>query len=250
MSSRLHGSGRMGGRTLGVLFAMAALAAAGETRAAASPASSDSSMTLRAGQAGTEFRSMTVEGEDRVHIDFGRPELILDLDPEDVRGLTCGTAVDVLDRTVPDLVSPLIALSAEVRSPYVARPWLQQFATGAVARFRPAVKGVVQWKLLVANSRGETVATFDGKGDPPKEITWDGRTKTGAPVTPGLTYSYVFEARDRAGNKRNFVGQGFTVSAYRVDTPAGPVLVMSGRDLSSVDAGTAGCGPSLEDASQ
>ncbi|HEY3155624.1 MAG TPA: hypothetical protein VGK76_03215, partial [Candidatus Eisenbacteria bacterium] len=191
----------------------------------ATRSTSDSSMTIRAGQSGAEFRSMTVEGEDRVHIDFGRPDLKLDLDPEDVPGLTRGTAVDVLDRTVPDLVSPLVALSAEGRSPYVARPWLQQFATGSVARFRPAVKGVVQWKLLVANSRGETVATFDGKGDPPKEITWDGRTKSGAPVTPGLTYSYVFEARDRAGNKRNFVGQGFTVSAYRLDTPDGPVLV-------------------------
>src|SRR2546426_8489699 len=103
MSSRLHGSGRMGGRTLGVLFAMAALAAAGETRAAASPASSDSSMTLRAGQAGTEFRSMTVEGEDRVHIDFGRPELNLDLDPEDVPGLASGSAMGVLDPTAEDV---------------------------------------------------------------------------------------------------------------------------------------------------
>ena len=218
--------------------------AAPETKSA--PSTSDSSMTMRAGQSGTEFRSMTVEGEDRVHIDFGRPDLKLDLDPEDVPGLTRGTAVDVLDRTVPDLVSPLIALSAEGQSPYVGRPWLQQFATGAVARFRPAVKGVVQWKLLVANSRGETVATFDGKGDPPKEITWDGRTKTGTPVTPGLTYSYVFEAHDRAGNKRNFVGQGFTVSAYRLDTPAGPVLVLSGRDISSPDAGAAGYGPSMK----
>src|SRR5437867_5972667 len=137
MSSRLHGSGRMGGRTLGVLFAMAALAAAGETRAAATPASSDSSMTLRAGQAGTEFRSMTVEGEDRVHVDFGRPDLTLDLNPEDVPGLTRGTAMDVLDRTVPDLSTPMITLSSQERSPYLGRPWLRQFATGSVARFRP-----------------------------------------------------------------------------------------------------------------
>src|SRR5882762_8076248 len=65
--------------------------------AKATPATSDTSMTLRAGQSGTEFRSMTVEGEDRVHIDFGRPELNLDLDPEDVPGLSRGTAMDVLD---------------------------------------------------------------------------------------------------------------------------------------------------------
>jgi hypothetical protein len=203
-------------------------------------------MTLRAGQAGTEFRSMTIEGEDRVHVDFGRPELNLDLDPEDVPGLTRGTAADVLDRTVPDLTSPFLALSAADRSPFLARPWLRQFATGAVARFRPAVKGVVRWKLLVADSRGETVASFEGNGDPPKEIAWDGRTKSGAPVTPGLTYSYVFEAHDRAGNKRNFVGQGFAVSAYRVESPAGQALVMSGHDLASSETGAAGYGPSMK----
>lgn len=205
----------------------------------------DTSMTLQGGQSGTEFRSMTIEGEDRVHIDFGRPQLNLDLDPEDVPGLTRGTALDVLDRTIPDLASPLLALSSEVPSPYVARPWLKQFATGAVAHFRPAVKGVTHWKLLVADSRGQAVTSFEGKGDPPKEIAWDGRTKSGTPVTPGLTYSYVFEAHDRAGNKRNFVGQGFTVSAYRIDSPTGPMLVLSGRDLAPAGRSESAYGPSV-----
>src|SRR5690349_2762382 len=270
MRSRRGIKERFGGRTCGVLLAMLALtvmpasgSAAHRKKAAVTPppapsagslgvsapgatssnASEDSSMTIRGGQTGKEFRSMTVEGEDRVHVDFGRPELNLDLDPEDVPGLTRGTALDVLDRTVPDLASPLVALSAQDRSPYLARPWLREFATGSVARFRPAVKGVVRWKLLVADSRGQTVASFEGTGDPPKEIAWDGRTKSGAPVTPGLTYSYVFEAHDRAGNKRNFVGQGFAVSAYRVDSPSGQTLVLSGHDLVVPGADGTGYGP-------
>jgi hypothetical protein len=242
-----------------VLLAVVALIAAPRSAGAAETAksksapappqaSSDSSMTIRGGESGKEFRSMTVEGEDRVHVDFGRPELVLDLDPQDVPGLSRGTALDVLDRTVPDLSTPLIALSSQDRSPYTARPWLRQFATGSVARFRPAVKGVVRWKLLVADSRGETVASFDGTGDPPTEIAWDGRTKSGVPVTPGLTYSYVFEAHDRAGNKRNFVGQGFTVSAYRVESPSGPTMVLSGRDLTALESDGTGFGPSLKGA--
>src|SRR5215471_1201304 len=56
----------------------------------------DTTMTLKGGTSGKEFRSMTIEGEDRVHVDFGRPELRLDLDPEDVPGLSRGTALDVL----------------------------------------------------------------------------------------------------------------------------------------------------------
>jgi hypothetical protein len=246
-------------REVMVLLAMVALiaapgigGAAATTKDKSTPAppqaSSDSSMTIHAGESGKEFRSMTVEGEDRVHVDFGRPELVLDLDPQDVPGLSRGTALDVLDRTVPDLSTPLIALSSQDRSPYTARPWLRQFATGSVARFRPAVKGVVRWRLLVADSRGETVASFDGTGDPPAEIAWDGRTKSGVPVTPGLTYSYVFEAHDRAGNKRNFVGQGFTVSAYRVESPSGPTMVLSGHDLTALESDGTGFGPSMKTA--
>src|SRR5262245_17164438 len=239
---------RVVGLGLAVLAALALSSSSGqaaETAKGAPAASQDSSMTLRAGQTGTQFKSMTIEGEDRVHVDFGRPELNMDLDPQDVPGLTRGTALDVLDRTVPDLSTPLVALSSHDRSPYVARPWLRQFATGSVAKLRPGVQGAVRWRLLVADSRGETVASYDGKGDPPKEIAWDGRGKSGAPVTPGLTYSYVFEAHDRAGNKRNFVGQGFTVAAYRMESPSGQTLVMSGRDLIALDSDGMAYGPTM-----
>jgi len=38
----------------------------------------------------------------------------------------------------------------------------------------------------------------------------------------------MVEARDRAGNKRNFVGEGFQVAAYRLETAQGPVLAFAG----------------------
>src|SRR4029453_7070180 len=44
-------------------------------------ASGDSTYTLKSGQEGTVFKSLTVEGEDRIRLDFERPELKLDLDP-------------------------------------------------------------------------------------------------------------------------------------------------------------------------
>jgi len=194
-------------------------------------AATDDGMTLKAGQDGTVFKSLTVEGEDRIHVEFDRPALRLELDPEKAPGLEWGSASDVLNRTVPDLGAPLTALSARQPSPYVARPWLSRFASGAVARFRPEVKGVERWRLVIANARGEAVATYQGRGEPPREIAWDGRSQGGAPVVPGLTYSYVLEAYDRAGNKRNFVGQGFQVAAYRLETSDGPRMVFAAREL-------------------
>ncbi|MGE5176752.1 MAG: hypothetical protein ACM3JJ_10300 [Hyphomicrobiales bacterium] len=197
----------------------------------ASAAPSDSGYTLKGGAERTDLKSLTVEGEDRIHVDIERPTLTLDLKPEAIAGLDFGTAAEVLNRTSPDLTTAYLASTADARSPYTGRPWLTQFATGSVARFAPDVKGSERWKLTVADSHGETVAQFSGKGDPPKEITWDGRSVTGEPVMPGITYSYVFEAVDKAGNKRNFVGQGFRVSAYRLDGTTGTVLVFSGQSL-------------------
>jgi len=209
-------------------------------------ASTDSTgITLRGGRERTDFKTMTIEGEDRVHVDVERPVLQLDLDAAKVHGLESGTAADVLNRVSPDLTTKYLALSATQPTPYLGRPWLRQFATGPVAKFQPNVKGVERWKLVVADSKGELVRTFEGKGDPPKEITWDGRTQNGKLVTPGLTYSYYMEAFDKAGNKRNFVGEGFKVSAYRADTPAGPVLVFSGMSVIASQKSSYGMGSAL-----
>ena len=195
--------------------------------------------TIKGGAERTDLRSLTIEGEDRVHVEIERPPLALQLDPAKVNGLDFGTAQDVLDRTPPDLTTQYLAVSANERSPYTGRPWLRQFASGSVARFQPNVRGTERWKLTVADSHGQTVAQFGGKGEAPKEIVWDGRSLSGAPVTPGITYSYVFEAVDKAGNKRNFVGQGFKVSAYRLDSPLGPTLVFSAQTLQEGAVATA-----------
>jgi len=195
--------------------------------------SKDNSMTLRGGQEGTVFRTLTVEGEDRVHFEFERPALDFDLDPEQAPGLDPASARAAIVRSAPDLTEPLLGLTAREASPYLARPWLDEFNAGSVARFRPDVKGIDSWRLVVADSRGQAVASFEGRGDPPREIAWDGRTRSGRAAVPGFTYSYVFEAHDRAGNKRNFVGEGFRIPAYRIDTVGGPVLVCSGDDLGS-----------------
>jgi hypothetical protein len=230
------------GAPSGAPSAIVAPGASGTAGATATKSDSGSAqnMTLKGGEEGTVFRTLTVEGEDRIHIEVERPDLKLEMDPERAPGLDWGSARDVLDRTTPDLEAPLRAVSATESSPWVARPWLAHFPAGAVARVRPDVKGVERWKLTVVNARAEAVAVFEGSGDPPREITWDGRSTSGAPVLPGASYSYVFEARDKAGNKRNFVGEGFRVSAFRYSTPGGPVMVFSGLELARPGGGAYG----------
>jgi hypothetical protein len=188
-------------------------------------------MTLQGGQEGTAFGSLTIEGEDLIRIEFERPKLDLHIDPRQTQGLDLGDAREVLDRERPDLTTPLLAASAFERSPYLGRAWLDELSDGPVARFRPQLDGVESWKLTVADSRGETVAEFGGRGKPPNEIAWNGLSTVGEPSLPGLTYSYVLEAHDRAGNKRNFVGEGFELRPYRLQADGALLMMFSGDAL-------------------
>ncbi len=174
----------------------------------------DSSMTIPAGTEGKTLESITVQGEDRVRVQFDRPPLDLDLDPTSAPGLDWDSMWTVLAPESFDFTGPLYARSATVRAPHAPEPWLDSFRRGAVARFRPDLKGVESWSLEVADSRGNKVTKFEGSGKPPKEITWDGRYANGEVARADLTYSYVLNAMDKAGNKRSFVGDAFEIPPH------------------------------------
>jgi hypothetical protein len=197
----------------------------------AAPTPAAEEPVLEGGEEGTVFKSLQVTGEDLIRIEFDRPELRVDLDPRKAPGLEWGDAEDVLERSGVDYTAPLLSLSTRETSPFTARPWFDRYRSGSVARFRPQMKDVKRWSLTIADSRSDTLAVFSGQDDPPEEIAWDGRTRKGAPVPPGVTCSYVLEAVDRAGNRRSFVGEGFVLPAYRVRTNAAEVLLFSGEDL-------------------
>jgi hypothetical protein len=220
-------------RTRIVLFSVACAlsvaqtANAAESKSKAEPlkkgttAAPDSTMRIEAGSQGKQFNSITIEGEDRVRVQFDRPELKLDVDPASAPGLDWESVWTALGAESFDFVDPLLDRSVHERSPYAPRPWLDSFKNGPVARFRPEVSGVEKWAMEVADSRGKTVAKFGGNGKPPKEITWDGNTSDGTPARTDLTYSYVLNASDKAGNKRSFVGDAFTLPPHVAQSKEG-----------------------------
>jgi len=187
-----------------------------------------SDLVLKGNQDGTVFRSLTVEGENRVQIRFERPELGINIDPNQAPGLMLDDTMDILDRTLPDMVTPFLQTSVYTETAYGPQPWLAAYSFGPVARFTPRLDGVASWKLQIVDSRGQTAMVFAGRDNPPTEISWDGLRLDGTPAPPGYTYSYVLEARDDAGNQRRFVGEGFPLPAYRRDEAGGPEFLVSG----------------------
>ncbi len=74
-------------------------------------------LTLRGGEEITAFGSLTVEGEDRIHVEFDRPALELAIDPATAPGLDWGSPTDVLMRRRRTASGPFLELSAQDRSP-------------------------------------------------------------------------------------------------------------------------------------
>jgi hypothetical protein len=200
---------------------------ANDTRKKATTATPDSTMRIEAGAQGKNFNSITVEGEDRVRVQFDRPELKLGVDPAAAPGLDWESVWTALGAESFDFVDPLLDRSVYERSRYAPRPWLDSFRDGPVARFRPEVSGVDKWALEVADSRGKTVARYQGAGKPPKEIAWNGETIDGRPARSDLTYSYVLNATDKAGNKRSFVGDAFTLPPHVTQSKDGVSMSFS-----------------------
>ena len=219
---------RRSSTTIMILACAALFAGAANAKSAAS---ADSTMILEGGEEGTVFKSLTVTGNDLVHVEFERPELRLDLDPRQAPGLEWGDANEMLAESGVDVVKPFVSLSANDPCPFLAKPWLNAYRSGPVARFQPKTEGVEHWWLTIADPRSDTLAVMEGKGKPPKEITWDGRSRNGSAVPPGVTCSYVLEALDRAGNRRSFVGQGFVLPAYRIHDAENETLLFSGEEL-------------------
>jgi hypothetical protein len=215
-----HGKHGMVG-LLASLYALSTALSAAAAPAKTKKAAPDSTMNIKAGQGGKDFESITVEGEDRVRVQFERPPLEIDLDFASAPGLDWESVWDVLGAESFDTVNPVLERPVFERTPYAPRPWLDEFRTGPVARFKPDVSGVQRWSLEVADSRGKTVARFGGDGKPPKEIAWDGTTTDGTPARADLTYSYVLNASDKAGNKRSFLGDSFTVPPRVIETKDG-----------------------------
>lgn len=65
----------------------------------------------------------------------------------------------------------------------------------------PTTKKVIeQWILSILNPKGKVVKTFEGRGELPREIAWDGKEKAGQTVEDSA-YSYQLVMVDQAGNR-------------------------------------------------
>jgi outer membrane protein OmpA-like peptidoglycan-associated protein/flagellar hook assembly protein FlgD len=94
----------------------------------------------------------------------------------------------VIDTTEP---------KAEIKAPYTI---FSPNGDGSKDALPLQISGSAEdaWKGEVFNEKGAVVATFQWQGQP-KDLTWDGKSSSGAPLPDGV-YSIALSSKDRAGN--------------------------------------------------
>ena len=100
----------------------------------------------------------------------------------------------------------------------------------------PAVTVSPKYQIVIPKAVREKYSLRPG--DKGEVIEWDGVYDSGEFAVPGLVYSYVLEAGDKAGNRRNFVGPGFEVAPYRIEHEGNFHMVISGESLLGPGAAT------------
>jgi hypothetical protein len=214
------------------IAAASLVAIAAQASSPASPASEseqDAHVAIPAGAEGADLGEFTVEGEDRIRIEFERPTLRLTLDPRSVGGLDWSDPDEILERTSLDTTTPFLRAGTTSLSRLPTRPWVRTLALGDVVRLTPKLKDVETWHLSISDAAGRVVTKFGGDGEPPSNIGWDGMTLSGFPAWPGHTYVHAIDVEDPAGNRRRFNGSGFVMPAFALARDDSIHLVVPGQ---------------------
>ena len=114
-------------------------------------------------------------------------------------------------------------------------PQYAQIRPNPVKSFRVNFDKLQRWQLDITAGDGSLVRSLSAEGTPPESIGWDGFSTSGEPLKVGANYAYSFTAVDKAGNKRTFPGESFTVSAFMLQKGDTLMVGLSRKAIFSED---------------
>ncbi len=198
-------------------------------------------------QSADEAKQWTSDGEEGAAL----PEMVVEATNEVRQKIEKGTFELELDATVIDSfftamdevalgVSPVSGLQPHLnnleslKSDQPPHLWLPEMASTPVAQFYPSdPEGhkIKRWNLAVTDFRGSPFKLYEGKGNPPESLTWDGQGDNGEMLRVGYPYSYVFTLTDKGTNTYNHAGVSFRIPALDYHRDGDRVLEMAGGQL-------------------
>jgi hypothetical protein len=175
------------------------------------------------GAADAGLPEMVVEAENQVRQDIHKTRFDFPLSAAVIDTFYVPADEQLLSVSPVQGLVPFLNNPEPLSSEQVPHYWYKEPATTPVATFYPEdPEGhkARSWGLTVTDYRGSTFRTFGKKGEPPRDVKWDGRGDNGSMMQAGYPYSYVFSVTDKGTNTYNYAGTSFRIPAvdYMEDT--------------------------------
>ncbi len=153
-----------------------------------------------------------IKGKFKGKIDEKKPMIKLYFDPFEALAAYIKRGEYIYDKQLglnSDLASTLYPILA---SEQVIKPWLHGIVKKEISLFNPIYgSDVNEWTLFIRDEKGSLFKKWEGKGAPPRNISWNGRGKDESMMNPGITYIYSAEAKDALGNVSKVIGRKLIV---------------------------------------
>ncbi len=182
---------------------------------------------------------VVIKGGERSGVKSERKLLEVEVNPDDAIQPTLDVEDDLLARQ-PEAMSsnPKSGTAQFLANPRLIVPARFQIAKDPVKVFYPlrqimAVSPSLSqeigtgWEMVVTDTEGRSFRKFSGRGLPPANISWNGRSDRAEIVGVGKNYSPVITYQDIRGQNRNFVGEPFSFNGVMHQESKGLIISLS-----------------------
>lgn len=186
------------------------------------------------GQEGAALPEMVVEAENAVRQKIEKGAFEFALSTASVDSFFTSMDTEALGVSPVSGLKPHLNNLEMLASDQPPHLWIPEMARYPVARFYtadPEGHKVKNWSLAVTDFRGSPFRTYEGKGNPPESLEWDGRGDDGDILRVGYPYSYVFTQTDKGTNSYNHAGASFRIPALDYQQDGDRVLEIAGGEL-------------------
>jgi len=136
-----------------------------------------------------------------------------------------------LEKRLPAGIDKELSEVVKLNNPFLRRPVYPQMVVNKIVIELDKFPKPDNWKIEIYNSAGIPVKTFEGRGDLPKKIEWDGISDKGTPVIrPGERFTYRVYLERKSGAKRREVREIPEIVGFAISDPKGDNMVYLNTD--------------------
>ena len=237
MNVRMHSGPRSavgGWITACALAALMALAPSTAAQGAEDTPPEEGKTFTEAGEEGAVLDDLVVEAQNEVRQGVEKTGFDIELSAAMIDSFLSEVDEEALAVSPVSGLQPHLNNLEPLASDQTPHPWLPEIPSTPVATFYPKPepgRKIDRWSLTITDFRGAPFRTFEGGGNPPGELSWDGRGDEGAMIRTGYPYSYVFTQTDKGTNTYNHAGVSFRLPALDYRDGDDRVLEISGSEL-------------------